>query len=97
MTWFAKDADALAQSGISLSSLGTSGNEVTGAVADATFEATSCADRLNPSSQCTGCYLLDIRTRFVPGPATALTLSLGTLILGVISRQRREHSTSARK
>ncbi len=81
VSWYGKDAHAASQTGLTLAALGHSGNQVSGASPNSSFASAMCRNPSAPAAQCTGRYILNVRTSFVPEPKFSTAVSIGMLAL----------------
>ncbi len=88
VAYWANNANAISQGGLSFASLSESGDSISGATPDATFALDrACDDPI--VEQCIGAYQLQVRTFFLPEPA-AFAGQLGAgLALAMLVRVRR--------
>lgn len=93
VAYWANNANAISQGGLSFSSLSESGDSISGATPDATFALDrACDDPI--FEQCVGSYQLQVRTFFAPEPgALAGQLLAGVTLALLTGAHRRRQAT----
>jgi hypothetical protein len=88
VAYWANNANAISQGGLSFASLSESGDSISGATPDATFALDRACD--DPVfEQCVGAYQLQVRTFFLPEPAALAGQLFAGIALGLLARRRR--------
>jgi hypothetical protein len=97
VAYWANNAKAISQPGLSFTSLSQSGDSISGATPDATFALDRACD--DPVfEQCVGTYQLQVRTFFLPEPgALAGQLCAGITLALLAGARGRRAATAARR
>jgi hypothetical protein len=94
VAYWANNANAISQIGLSFSSLSEAGDSVSGATPDATFALDRACD--DPFlEQCVGTYQLQVRTYFLPEPGALAGQLFAGITLALLAGARRRRSPTA--
>jgi hypothetical protein len=94
VAYWANNANAISQGGLSFSSLSESGDSISGASPDATFALDrACDDPI--FEQCVGAYQLQVRTLFLPEPGALVAQLFAGITLGLLAGARRRRAATA--